>query len=129
MYVDGMYLGGFFDMPDKSYPADARYYFNVLLYDIAVRPGDISLPQLQDMDEVWYLQNITEPRPTAVHIWVDHNKWRDNDPIYDMEEIPHSVIEVRPNEITWYRMTDRETVNPWTFEVDEEENDEYEPVW
>lgn len=105
----------FFDLDPMTLPAgNPQYYFNVLVKCVALRPGDMELPLIPGINDLWYLEHITDPRPWIAHFYVDEDNAEDV-----VKEYPHCVIEVQNNgEVCWYPMIDWETVDRWDLEED-----------
>ena len=127
MYVDdfNMYMGDFFDLPKDCFPADAKYYFNILVYEVCVRPGDIESLVGMNTSDVWFLDKILDPRPVAYHFYEDADyDWEEEELDFCIYCFPHSVIETRPSGISFYNMYGYPTKDPWSLEdidYDEEE--------
>ena len=69
----------FFDEPYLHLPKDAQYYFNVLIVCIAVSPEYAQEIFDSNITDIWDIQNVTEGRPIAVHIYITHHINKDFD--------------------------------------------------
>lgn len=122
----------FFDIEPKALPSDANtFYFNVLIKDIALRPGDLELPSITDMSDLWYIEHVMDARPWVAHFYIDEDNAKDT-----VIEYPHCVIEIRDSgEISWYHMIDYETEDRWKLWDDDDEDfydfdsDDWEDDW
>lgn len=105
----------FFDLDPSSLPSgNNQYYFNVLVKCIALRPGDMELPLIAGIVDLWYIEHITDPRPWVAHFYIDEENAKDK-----VEEYPHCVVEVCENgELAWYPMIAWDTIDRWDFEKD-----------
>jgi hypothetical protein len=86
-----LYKNNFWEWDWKSLPADGKYYFNVLLFVI---------PFFKDcgIEQYWDLEQISEPRPQVTLFYHEEKETEAKARI-----INKAVIEVRPNEISWYK--------------------------
>lgn len=118
MLFEDFDFGDFFDLPENSYPADGRYYFNILLYNVHVRTGGLSSPSSTGVSDIWFLDKVTDPRPIAVHLFEDSDIDNLTNGDYIIDQVPHTVIEVRDSgEVSWYTMFVGKTDTPWNFRI------------
>jgi hypothetical protein len=69
---------------------------------------------LDNITEVWYLDNITSARPYVVHFYLDDE---DPDLEWSVELYPHSVVEVTEDmEVSFYDMLDFDTSGIWLID-------------
>ena len=120
----------FFDLDPNALPADANtFYFNILIKDIALRPGDLELPSITGMSDLWYIDHITDARPWVAHFYIDKDNADDT-----VVEYPHCVIEIRDSgEVSWYHMIDYDTDDRWKLWDDDDEDyfdfEDWEDDW
>lgn len=95
----------FYDIDPMTLPAEAIYYHNVLMICVAITPKNW---QFDDMDEIWYLDQITSARPTAYIFYPDEDLEEEfddegNSIEFEIELISHCVVEVCDNNsVCWY---------------------------
>lgn len=70
-------------------PADGQYYFDVCVINVAVRES-----LQQEMDEIWDLSGILEPRPYVFHFFTDMDCTFEEGRDWDIEVEHHCVVEV-----------------------------------
>lgn len=104
----------FFDESEYDLPKDAQYYFNILVICVAVSPRYAQNIFDKDIIDIWDIQQITNPRPNVVHVFVD--KHIDEDIDFLIECFPHSVVEIDQQKIGFYDMIDFDTNDPWRID-------------
>lgn len=105
----------FFDELPEFLPENAQFYFNILMVCIEISQDCWDKYFHQDIDEIWYLQDITSSRPKVYHFYIEDNI--DEDFEYEVSCFPHTVIAVgQDNQILCYDMLDFDT--PDTWEID-----------
>lgn len=99
----------FFDeLPENN----AQHYFNILTICVEVAQDYWDQIFPQELDEVWYLQDITSSRPKAYHFYIEEDL--DEDFEYEITYFPHTVIAItQDNQILCYEMLDFDTIDPW----------------
>ena len=115
----------FFDDNPMALPKDAIYYFNVLIISICLSIDQAALALPAGVSDIWFTDSITDPRPYAIHVYVDDGRHKILSPDEDfgIDYFPHTVLEVDPHlGISWYRMIDWETKNPWDLEPYDEDS-------
>lgn len=114
----------FFNINPMSLPKDAQYYFNILIIIIYVSRETMDICYGKDKELIWFLDEITEPRPTAICICAldeeeqqQINEEYQTEVSYSIEMYPHTVLEVDPNlGIGWYPMRSGfEESDPWSL--------------
>ena len=98
----------FYDIDPTTLPKDALYFHNVLLVLVATDP---QLWEYEDCDQIWHLNQITSPQPTAYCFYPDSELQEQEDEdgeVSDFEIIlvNHAVVEVCGNEVSWYEGVD-----------------------
>lgn len=92
----------FYDIDPINLPEDAVYYHNVLVVCVGITP---QLWEYENYEEIWYLEYITSPQPTAYCFYVEPElEQEEEDAEIDFEIIivSNCVVEVCNNEISWY---------------------------
>lgn len=115
----------FYDINPNTLPAGAQYYFDVLVYNIAISVDYAEELFDDDILDIWYLDKITDSQPTIVHFYVQDEFGPedlefdddDTDVDYAMQALNHQVVEVHPIlGVNIYDMTDYETEGIWGFD-------------
>lgn len=106
----------FFDEPYLDLPEKAQYYFNILIISIAISPQYAQEIFQNKVINLWDIQGVNDPRPIAIHIYTSYHINKDFD--YEVQCIPHQVLEVNENEISFYEMIDYDTSDPWRLDPD-----------
>lgn len=105
----------FFDEDPMSLPCDAQYYFNILVICVAINPQCSDEILGEGIEELTYIDKITDARPCAVFLYVDDEL--DDDIEYEMECYPHCVVEVSGQlGVSWWPMLEFDTDDPWRIE-------------
>ena len=109
----------FFDEDPMSLPRDAQYYFNVLVRIIGIHPSLANEVLGKGIEEVCYIEDIAEPRPTITYCFTDESL--DEDTEFEIECFPHCVVEVSQSlGVSWWDMLDFDTDDPWRIDLEEE---------
>lgn len=106
----------FFDEPYLDLPEKAQYYFNILIISIAISPQYAQEIFQNKAISLWDIQGVNDPRPIAIHIYTSYHINKDF--YYEVQCIPHQVLEVNENEISFYEMIDYDTSDPWRLDPD-----------
>lgn len=105
----------FFDELPEFLPKDAQFYYNILIVCIEVSQEYWNEYFPKDINETWYLQDITSSRPKAYHFYIEDDIDEDYD--YEIYCIPHTVIAVEQDkQIQCYNMIDFDTDDPWEID-------------
>lgn len=94
----------FYDINPMHLPKDAIYFHNVLIIILAVSP---QVWEFQE-EQIWYLDQLTSPTPTAYCFYLEpelEEEDQEEETDFELCFIPHSVIEICGNEISWYEGT------------------------
>lgn len=103
----------FYDIDPMALPEGAKYYHNVLIVSIAIPSKDWEFEE----NEIWYLDKITDARPTA---YIFYKEPELNDEVDENEEpilfeitlVPHCVLEVNEdNSVCWYSTDENKGFN------------------
>lgn len=112
----------FFDEDPKNFQQSAQYYFNVLVKTIAIHPNLARQIFNTNIEEIFFIDKITSPRPNIIYCFIDDEL--DEDTEFEIEYFPHCVVEVSEiTGVTCYDMLDFDTDDPWRIDLDEEEFD------
>lgn len=115
----------FYDISPNAFPAGAQYYFDVLVYNIAIIADDFFE---NDLTDIWYLERVTDAQPIVFHFfkeeefneddWDLEDECEDFDDVdYGIQVLHHQVVEVHPDlGVSLYDMTDYETRGIWGFD-------------
>lgn len=118
----------FYNIDPNTLPSGAQYYFDVLVYNIAISVDYADELFDDDILDIWYLDKITDAQPIAVHFYVQDefdpeeleldDECEDySDVDYAMQALYHQVVEVHPTlGVSLYDMTDYETRGIWGFD-------------
>lgn len=107
-----------------SLPANAQYYFNIVVVTILVSQETMNELFDIDLETYWSIENINEPRPYIVGIiklneeeLQDLNEEFGTEVTYTMEVYPHCVVEVDQQlGVSWFPMFDDEQeLDPWSL--------------
>lgn len=98
----------FYDINPISLPKQATYYHNVLMICIGVTP---ELWPVQNVTDIWYLDQITSARPTAYLFYLEPKLEQEEDEDgelmdFDISIINHCVVEICENSVCWYSTED-----------------------
>lgn len=111
----------FFDEDPMSLPRDGQYYFNILVRTIAVNPRCAEQYLGKDIDEMCFIEKLTDPRPQMYYCFVDDELDEDLD--FEIECFPHCVVEVSKSlGVSWWEMLDFDTEDPWRIDMEYEED-------
>lgn len=117
----------FYDIPENGLPRENEYYFNVLVICIAVIPQLAKELLGENVDEIYYLDQITSTRPTVYHFYIEpelgiqydeteEEEYRE-EVVYEICLFPHSVVEISPQgEISFFEMLDFDTEDFWRID-------------
>ena len=120
-----------YENDSKLFPKGAQFFFNVLIALITVpsKATDI-LPS--GIEEYWYIEAITQPKPYA-YVFMRDPSIIDPNVEFEWELIPHCVVQINPNQqVRWYELVDYETEDPWDltpiyedFDYEDEDDSEF----
>ncbi len=112
----------FFDEDPMALPRDAQYYFNIVVRTIGVNPQYAEKYLGDNVDEICFLDKLTDPRPQMFYFFIDDEL--DKDMEYEIESYPHCVVEVSEQlGVSWWEMIDFDTEDPWRIDLNEEDCD------
>lgn len=122
----------FFDIKLESLPHDGQYYFNILVITIALNSDNwrdfVEETQMKDLMCVWYLDELTNPEPRAICVYLEDELNEDDEEeervLFSMEFYPHKVVEISSQGVAWYDMLDFETGDFWSINNEIEEDEE-----
>lgn len=122
----------FFDIKLESLPHDGQYYFNILVITIALNSDNwrdfVEETQMKDLTCVWYLDELTNPEPRAICVYLEDELNEDDEEeervLFSMEFYPHKVVEISSQGVAWYDMLDFETEDFWSINNEIEEDEE-----
>ncbi len=122
----------FYHIPDNHLPKGAQYYFNVLAISIGVSQKEWEENFPKDTDEVWYTEQLTEPKPRIYHFYIidDRDDTELLEELFSEEELAdievedldieillHQVVEIHPTlGICLYDMLDFDTEDLWRID-------------
>lgn len=120
----------FYNIPEHGLPQNGQYYFNILVICIAIKPDwRLEIFGNSQINDVWYLDNITSVRPYVYHFYIEQELINDKDNVdFYIEAYPHCVVEIRDDyNICFYEMIDFDTDDLWEIDnyyIEEEEDGE-----
>lgn len=122
----------FYDIPEHGLPKNSQYYFNIFVICVAIRPDcGLEIFGNSQINDIWYLDDITAARPYVYHFYVEQELVDDEDNAdFYIEGYPHCVVEIQDNyNICFYEMIDFDTddlweINDYYIDDEGEENDE-----
>lgn len=105
----------FYSIPPERLPEGAQFYHGVSVITIAIAEDIWE----EDFDSIWYMEQLTGPRPYAIHIYKEERSYGedivfipDDDIDFEEEEecdwvldqFDDCVIQIDPDQsISWYR--------------------------
>lgn len=97
-----------FNIPPSSMPADASYYFNVLVVNIAVKES-LQFGRDEIYSDIWDTSHITDPRPFVIHLYAEDDEEFNDDENYIVELITNMAVEISESlGVSFYSMFDDE---------------------
>lgn len=107
----------FYSIPPEKLPEGAQFYHGIFVITIAIAEDIWE----EDFDSIWYMQQLTGPRPYAIHIYKEEREYINSyEELFDdidfeddeqeeecdwvIDHFDDCVIQIDPDQsISWYR--------------------------